>query len=139
MDLPICTEEATHGFGLDLHHPEEFMRTFPIEHGQKKSTVLRSERPFSTCFTAFGSSKGRLNEDFIDIPQDSASYHGHRKVIYGTRNGHYRSGHQQRLAGMKPTPPKWRCVNSMPKRRPRAKLSKRRIFTAVLPCVPLPL
>lgn len=25
-----------------------------------------------------------------DIPQDnSASYHGHRKVIYGTRDGHY--------------------------------------------------
>lgn len=34
-----------------------------------------------------------------DIPQDnSASYHGHRKVIYGTRDA-LRSGHQQRLAG----------------------------------------
>lgn len=30
--------------------------------------------------------------DIDDIPQDnSKTYHGHRKIIYGTRNGHYQA------------------------------------------------
>ena len=59
-----------------------------------------------------------------DIPQDnSASYHGHRKVIYGTRDGTTKRP-PATVGRTKPTPPKWRCSNSMPKRRPRAKPSK---------------
>ena len=60
-----------------------------------------------------------------DIPQDnSASYHGHRKVIYGTRDGTTKRP-PATVGRTKPTPPKWQCANSMPKRRPRAKPSKK--------------
>ena len=75
-----------------------------------------------------------------DIPQDnSASYHGHRKVIYGTRDGTHEAatsnGWQDEAYATEMA-----VWNSMPKHRPRAKSRrKRRVFSAVLPYVPLPL
>ena len=75
-----------------------------------------------------------------DIPQDnSASYHGHRKVIYGTRDGHYEAATSNGWQDEAYATEMAVCELDAQTQAAREAVEKRRIFAAVLPYVPLPL
>ena len=75
-----------------------------------------------------------------DIPQDnSASYHGHRKVIYGTRDGHYEAATSNGWQDEAYATEMAVCELNTPNAGRARSRRKRRIFAAVLPYVPLPL